>query len=178
MFCSNCGKEITENQNFCTYCGKKLIKGEMKNNNITIKSSNQSNTNQNTTNNNSQTNNQNNNQNSNTMKSRIVSGLIFAGLFFIILKIYETIDPTMFIGTNMAFFFFFSYIYMFIFGFISPKQGILCLLFCSIFIWLFKWWVFLAYPIGAIATAGEELEQKEKNTELAQKIAEEMKKDK
>ena len=36
MFCSNCGKEITENQNFCTYCGKKLIKGEMKNNNITI----------------------------------------------------------------------------------------------------------------------------------------------
>lgn len=26
MFCSNCGKEISDNQNFCNYCGSKVIK--------------------------------------------------------------------------------------------------------------------------------------------------------
>ena len=33
MFCSNCGKEISDNQNFCNYCGTKVITNNNSNEN-------------------------------------------------------------------------------------------------------------------------------------------------
>lgn len=32
MFCSSCGKKITENSKFCKYCGAKQTEGELKEN--------------------------------------------------------------------------------------------------------------------------------------------------